>query len=520
MDVIGSKLAPIVLFVYNRPAHTKQTLEALEKNILANQSTLYIIADGPKENATELELVEIEKTRLVIKEKQWCKSVTIQEEDTNWGLANSIVSGITKILNEHKKIIVLEDDIVPEIGFLSYMNQALEVYKDNENVMHVSAYIYPHAVKTKDSTLFLKILSCWGWATWDRAWSFYNGDTDEHLMNFKSIKGIKKFNIEGHANYYDQLVANKNGNINSWAVKWYASWLSKGGFSLFPEKSLVKNVGFDGTGVHKDNTSIYHAETTKFIKINKIAITEDLSVRKSIDMFYKRVQKTYLNPVSRAQKIKRIIKTIALKPTRKILLSIFPEVKALIENNSKIINADISTTAKVYKGCSIRNCTIEDYSYISQNANINNTKIGKFCSIGPNLMCGWGIHPTNAISTSPMFYSTKKQNGTTLANFNKIHETQSIQIGHDVFIGMNVTILDGIKIGNGAVIGAGAVVSKDIPPYAIAVGNPIQIKKYRFNKEVINKLENLQWWNWPLEKLKDIEKMIFDIEQFINKNSK
>jgi acetyltransferase-like isoleucine patch superfamily enzyme len=132
-------------------------------------------------------------------------------------------------------------------------------------------------------------------------------------------------------------------------------------------------------------------------------------------------------------------------------------------------------------------------------------------------MCGWGIHPTNTISTSPMFYSTQKQNGTTLSNYNKIQETKAIQIGHDVFIGMNVTILDGVKIGNGAVIGAGAVVSKDIPPYAIAVGNPIQIKKYRFAPEVRHKLETIQWWNWPLEDLKNVEQMILNTIEFTNK---
>ena len=116
-----------------------------------------------------------------------------------------------------------------------------------------------------------------------------------------------------------------------------------------------------------------------------------------------------------------------------------------------------------------------------------------------------------------MFYSTRCQNGTTLSKENKIEERKRITIGNDVFIGANVTVLDGVTIGDGAVIGAGTVVSKDIPPYAIAVGNPIQIKRYRFSEKQIDALKRIQWWNWNDEKLKDVESMFFDIDAFIEK---
>lgn len=164
--------------------------------------------------------------------------------------------------------------------------------------------------------------------------------------------------------------------------------------------------------------------------------------------------------------------------------------------------------------------TIGDYTYIATNSVLSLTTIGKFCSIGPNLVCGWGIHPTNGISTSPMFYSTLKQNGTTLSNEDKIEERKPIQIGNDVFIGANVTILDGITIGDGAIIGAGAVVSKNIPPYAIAVGCPIKIKKYRFDEKVIEQMKQIEWWNFSDDKLKEVEQFFFDIDKFIERNLK
>jgi virginiamycin A acetyltransferase len=171
---------------------------------------------------------------------------------------------------------------------------------------------------------------------------------------------------------------------------------------------------------------------------------------------------------------------------------------------------------KIHPPFHIHNSEINDYTYINQNSIISFTTIGKFCSIGPNLLCGWGIHPTDGISTHPMFYSTKKQNGITLTDKNIIDERLPIYIGNDVFIGANVTILDGVSIGDGAIIGAGSIVTKNIPPYAIAVGAPIQIIKYRFDEKAIEKLLKIKWWDFDQEKLKNVQKYFFDINTFFS----
>ena len=152
---------------------------------------------------------------------------------------------------------------------------------------------------------------------------------------------------------------------------------------------------------------------------------------------------------------------------------------------------------------------------IGPNSRISYTSIGKFCSLGPNLICGWGIHPLDGISTSPVFYSTLNQAGFTYTKINKIEERKHIEIGNDVFIGANVTILDGVKISDGAVIGAGSVVSKDIPPYAIAAGCPIKIIRYRFSDEIIESLLHIQWWNKNEEVLQKVEKNFFNVTDFI-----
>lgn len=192
----------------------------------------------------------------------------------------------------------------------------------------------------------------------------------------------------------------------------------------------------------------------------------------------------------------------------------------LFYNKNICANSEIDKDSRIYPRYTILNSYIDKYTYIAQNATIREAKIGKFCSIGANFICGWGIHPTNGVSTSPMFYSTQKQNGASFSEADKIKETLPINIGNDVFIGMNVTILDGVTIGHGAVIGAGSVVSKDIPPYAIAFGNPIKIHKYRFEDHIIKDLLQIKWWDWDTDKLKDVEESFFDIEAFIDKAKK
>lgn len=185
---------------------------------------------------------------------------------------------------------------------------------------------------------------------------------------------------------------------------------------------------------------------------------------------------------------------------------------------SERVNSVIGEKARVYPPFFLHNVEIGDYSYVAKNSSISSCKIGKFSSIGPNFCCGLGMHPTSGISTSPMFYSSKKQNGYTLCKEDKVSEGAMSFIGNDVFIGANVTILDGVTINDGAVIGAGAVVINDIPPYAIAVGVPATVKKYRFDSETIELLLRRQWWNGTTEELARVADSFWDVESYLNKD--
>ncbi|WP_317043540.1 DapH/DapD/GlmU-related protein [Flavobacterium pectinovorum] len=512
---MNDMLSPIVLFTYNRPDHTKQVLDALALNEEAKNSILYVFCDGAKNEETSDNLSKINEVRNLINNEDRFKEVIIKVQDKNKGLANSIIDGVTDIVNIHDKVIVLEDDIVTSNGFLKYMNEALTFYHNNEKVMHISGFMYPHEEKLPE-TFFFNVPLCWGWATWKRAWNYFDNDSLKLWQDLKYENKFKELDKFGGDYLSSQLAHNISGKLKTWFIKWHASVLLNNGYTLYPNKSLVDNIGFDNTGVHnKQTTQFQNLTLAEQINIGPIDFNENQDAERVVKMFYNKL----LNPVSVQKNIK--LKTRLKYKIRRLFFKIFPDIKKAlderIEATGIINNSYTGDHCKIYSKYRLFNSIIGSYTYVAENSIISNTIIGKFCSIGPNLICGWGIHPTNALSTHPMFYSTKKQNGTSLSEIDKIEETKNIIIGNDVFIGMNVTILDGVKIGDGAVIGAGAIVSKDIPAYAIAVGNPIRIIKYRFDDAKINQLLKIKWWDFAKEDLPLVEKYFFEVEEFINK---
>lgn len=242
-------LAPIALFVYARPEHTRATLESLAANPLAQDSELIVFADGPKDGASDETLANIQLTRNLVTERKWCGKVTLVISETNKGLAGSIISGVTKVVNEYGRIIVLEDDLHVAPGFLRYMNEALEMYKNDEQVMHIAGYMYPVKQELPD-TFFYRTMYCWGWATWARAWQHFDGDATNLYQQLEKRGFPEDFNEHPSNKLYDSLRANMEGRISTWAVKWFTNIYLTGGVCLVPGKSLVRNIGHDGTGVH------------------------------------------------------------------------------------------------------------------------------------------------------------------------------------------------------------------------------------------------------------------------------
>lgn len=245
--------APIALFVYNRPDHIRRTINSLRQNKLANNTALTIFSDAPK---SETQVDAVREVRKYVREIEGFKSVTIVERETNLGLARSIIDGVTSIVSKCGRIIVLEDDLEISPYFLSYMNDALDVYEKEERVMHVSGYMFPIDNSSLLETFFLRPTSCWGWATWDRAWKHFNKDVKVLLTGFTE-QDIYSFNMDDTYDYWEQVVQNEAGVINTWAVFWYASVFRVGGLCLHPARSLIKNIGHDDTGEHCRESEIF-----------------------------------------------------------------------------------------------------------------------------------------------------------------------------------------------------------------------------------------------------------------------
>lgn len=242
--------APVALFAYARPDHLRQTVEALAANELASVTEVYLFSDAARS----------EKDAQIVSEvRQYAKSITgfaavhLIERQHNFGLADSIIDGVTTLMNRYGRAIVVEDDIVSSPYFLTYMNDALDRYAENERVMHVAAYMPDIPVDGLPETFFMRQSSCWGWASWARAWNYFVRQGQPYISKF-SANDIRRFNLDGAYDYWQQLLANEAGKLKTWAVYWYATVFAHGGLCLHPRESLVYNIGFDGSGENCGNS--------------------------------------------------------------------------------------------------------------------------------------------------------------------------------------------------------------------------------------------------------------------------
>lgn len=291
--------APIALFVYNRPTHTRQTVEALIKNALSEDSNLFIFSDAPK---TEMQAKAVNEVRQYICQIDGFKTVTIVEREANFGLARSIIDGVSKLCKEYGRVIVLEDDLVTSPYFLKYMNDALDMYKDAHKVMHISGATYP-IEDVKGETFFLRVPLCWGWGTWARAWQYFAKDI--RVMKQFDRQMISEFDFDGTYPYWRQLELNRRRKLDTWFVFWYATLFLNDGLALFPGKSLVNNIGMDSSGVHCGTSKDFEiAPSNAPIELSTIPLVESEEAVRQHKLYFRRVYPAlYLRAIRKAIKI-------------------------------------------------------------------------------------------------------------------------------------------------------------------------------------------------------------------------
>lgn len=277
-------LAPIIVFCYNRPEHLEQTLDALSRNELADQSTLYIYCDGPKDGASDEMRQKIADVRQVVRKRQWCKEVHVVEREENVGLMNNIVGAVTEIVNQYGRVITMEDDIITSKGYLRFMNEALELYKDDDKVMHISGYMWPHRWQLPETFFYEVPYPGGGWATWQRAWKHYTDDT-KSLYDYWCTRW-DEFNKFGDNYLQKQLEANYHGTMKTWFIKWHAVMLQRGALTLYPGQSLTNNIGFDDQATNCYTTDKFDVVLVDYVPVTRQAIKENKRAAREIYAFY------------------------------------------------------------------------------------------------------------------------------------------------------------------------------------------------------------------------------------------
>lgn len=288
--------APVVLFVYNRLDHIQRTVNSLKQNKLAEESDLVIYSDAPK---LEIQSDNVREVRQYIRQIGGFKSVTIHERRVNFGLAHSIINGVTTIVNKYGRIIVLEDDMVISPYFLSYMNEALEKYADNDRVVSIHGYVYP-VEQPLPETFFLPGADCWGWATWSRGWACFNNDGQILLDELKRRKLIRAFDYNSTYPFSKMLEGQIKGSNDSWAVRWYASAFLAGKLTLYPGRSLVHNIGNDNSGTHCGETADLDAKLSSTpINLSDIDLEPSQKGRQAFEDFFRQGEIGLLNRLAR-----------------------------------------------------------------------------------------------------------------------------------------------------------------------------------------------------------------------------
>jgi len=239
-------LAPIALFVHSRLEHTRRTVEALRADPLAAASDLVVFADAAK---TSDQAAAVTAVCDYVRHIGGFASVTVVERERNLGLAGSITDGVGRMCDAHGRVIAVEDDLIVAPGFLAFLNEGLNRYADDEKVFQVSGYMYPGQYGG-DNAFFLPMISCWGWATWKRAWAFY----DPKMSGFAQLAASKelrrRFDLDGAYDYFAMASQQQRGLLDSWGIRWHLSVFLRDGLVLYPPVSLVRNAGVDGSGTH------------------------------------------------------------------------------------------------------------------------------------------------------------------------------------------------------------------------------------------------------------------------------
>jgi hypothetical protein len=282
--------APIALFAYKRLDHLRATVESLLRNPEAARSGLYVFSDGAR---SDDDAAKVKAVRDYIASLTGFSAIEMFASSRNKGLAASITEGVAAVLQQSDRVIVVEDDLVVSGHFLAYMNAGLACYARDDKVASIHGYLYP-LDRPMPETFFLRGGDCWGWATWRRAWAHFNPDGEALLAQMKARRLTHAFDHEGTASYTRMLTDQIQGRNDSWAVRWHASCFLADMYTLYPGRSLVQNIGNDGSGTHGASAGNSHFDseiTARPVVVRRIAVSETPEARRAMARYFRRIRR-------------------------------------------------------------------------------------------------------------------------------------------------------------------------------------------------------------------------------------
>lgn len=276
------EFAPICLVAHRRPQHLRQCLYSLAQCAEARKSAIYIFVDGPRNDQERVQVEEvIDCATLAIE----FGDLSVIASPVNLGMTKSVVGAVSRVIKERGRAIVVEDDLVVSPSFLAFMNDALNAYANIEQVFGISGYLFKDLRPVfRNAAFFSRRPSCWGWATWSRAWRHFDHSRESLLYRIKET-GLEKFlDPVGALSISNKLRQGIDGIDHSWSPMWFSSVALADGFFLYPPASMTSNIGFDGSGEHQLITHAYKTDLVDFVA--PVQLPNQINVTHEVDELF------------------------------------------------------------------------------------------------------------------------------------------------------------------------------------------------------------------------------------------
>jgi len=278
-------LAPVVIFAFNRPDHLKRCIDSLLRNKGSEFTEFWVFVDGPRSTDDEIKIHEV---FLILNNFKDSKNWHLRFSEKNLGLAKSIITGLNTVFEKSVRVIIIEDDLVASPYFLEYCNFGLDKYEMDQRVASLHGFSYGFN-KPEKNPYFLRGADCWGWATWKDRWQLFEADSNKLISQIRRNRLKRKFDLDGVYPYFNMLIRQSRGEVNSWAIRWHASMFLANKLTLYPNQTLINNNGIDGSGTHAGQSKSFNSKLADMpIDFSSIEVRENKRARSKLKSFLRK----------------------------------------------------------------------------------------------------------------------------------------------------------------------------------------------------------------------------------------